>query len=148
VEYLSQPPASNLCGQTCVAMLAGVTINDVASFLGTEGCTNWWHLIKTLRNFGIECADRMVRYRPSQELPTVCIVRIHFADVKNLSHYIVFYNDRWHDPDGGITQKLSSHIRVTSYLEIINYNCSGSFGRRWANTSRVQRAQSRFRCGQ
>jgi hypothetical protein len=75
IKYQYQPPGSSLCGQTCVAMIAGITLEEsIEAFRGKKGGTRTKEVVAALRKLGINCGDPPLTRIKSQELPDTCIV--------------------------------------------------------------------------
>lgn len=115
--HLFQPPGSKLCGQTCVAMLAGVTLEESVRVFGRKGGTNTKQVAEALGKLGIKSGDRLVRPKFLDELPSCCIAKIHFTDAKN-THWTVYRDGLYYDPAYGIYEFPPEYMRVTSYLPV------------------------------
>ena len=61
------------CGQACVAMIAGVTLEEAIVATGKTSRTRTADLKRGLDVFGIPHGDKLIRYRKGNPLPTVCI---------------------------------------------------------------------------
>ena len=89
-----------LCGQACVAMLAGNTIAEVITAMG---CSEWQatmgRMISALNYFGIDHSDIIVytEGRPAV-LPKCCIM---MEKLGRFCHYLVYYNGKYYDPNLG-----------------------------------------------
>ena len=105
-----------LCGQACVAMLAGSTIADVAEAMG---CNEWQatmgRMISALNYFGIDHSDIIVytQGRPAQ-LPKCCIM---MEKMGRYCHYLVHYDGKYYDPNLGVLDDYDMG-KLQGYLEI------------------------------
>ncbi len=124
MQLVRQPEGSNLCGQACVAMIAGITLQAARDliYVDEDGGTHTKHLIKALRASGVECDDKLKRVsRKRPMLPARCIVAIHGPVCKSYKrtrwHWMVSWDGVIYDPDG-CWPELYKDWRVTSYLEI------------------------------
>ena len=108
-------PTKNSCGQTCVAMIAGVSAEDVIKVIG-RGCTSHTDRKKALFHFGISFAEHITRYR-GEKIPNYSICVLHLNKEKN-THCAVWYDGKFYDPYHGILDEHLPGIRVTSYLRI------------------------------
>jgi hypothetical protein len=97
IIYLQQPEKSSLCGQTCVAMIAGVTLEKSLEVFGTKGGTKPKQLIDTLKVLGVNCGDSLVKIIRVISKPPICIVRLHFKESKH-THWTIWYKDHYLDP--------------------------------------------------
>ena len=74
LSHIRQPEGSNLCGQACVAMLAGVTLAEAIRATGTRGRTSTRHVTHALRALG--CRPYSLRRGIPPELGTgLCRLR-------------------------------------------------------------------------
>jgi hypothetical protein len=125
IDHIFQPPGSSLCGQTCVAMIAGVSLKEsIDVFSGKRGGTRTKDVVAALRKLGINCGDQpLTRYR-GDCLPDTCIAKLHF-DHQKQTHWVVWHEGIFYDPsiDGdfilnAIKNKYPEGVRLTSYLPI------------------------------
>ncbi len=132
MKLLQQNPYQ--CGQTCVAMIAGVDIDEAVRACGRVRNTGSEKLRKALYEFGIE-SKPLQRIAKGQmipeELPGLCICLIHFGQ-KHFTHWTIWNGKEkcWYDPSNRgavLDAKFYEHynlkdeflpIRVTSYIEI------------------------------
>jgi hypothetical protein len=125
IKWMQQPEGSSLCGQTCVAMLAGVTLEEsIKSFGGKRGGTRTKELVNAIRKLGINCGDPPLVRINGQCYPDTCIVKLHFDDQTH-THWTLWHNGQFYDPSyiGQYTLycykgKYPEGIRPTSYLPI------------------------------
>lgn len=118
MELVRQPKNSNLCGQACVATIAGVSIEEsIKAFDGTRGKTRTKQVAKALRKFGIECGDRLIRLSGKVNKTSFCMVRLHFNNAKH-THWTMYSNGLFYDPDFGILRAYPERVRQTSFLPI------------------------------
>lgn len=105
-----------LCGQACVAMLAGNTIAEVITAMG---CSEWQatmgRMISALNYFGIDHSDIIVytEGRPAV-LPKCCIM---MEKLGRFCHYLVYYNGKYYDPNLGELEEYDMS-KLQGYLEI------------------------------
>ena len=122
---LRQPEDSSLCGQTCVAMIADVSLAAAIAAVGHRRGTHTKDVIRALRSLDVCCADRLRRIsRARPVIPQKAIVAIvqyvPRADGKRdqrLAHWMVSWNGVIHDP-GGRWPNYDGWT-MTSYLEIM-----------------------------
>jgi hypothetical protein len=117
IKWIQQPEGSSLCGQTCVAMIAGVTLEEsIEAFGGKRSGTRTKDVVIALRKLGIN----------GQCYPDTCIVKLHFDGQKN-THWTIWHEGKFYDPEayhnfflnefmGG--NKYWEGVRQTSYLPI------------------------------
>lgn len=109
-------PADGLCGQSCVAMLAGVTIAEVISVMD---CREWQatmgRVISALNYYGIDHSEVIV-YTEGQEatLPKCCIL---MEKMGLYCHYLVHYDGKFYDSNLGILNDYDMS-KLLGYLEV------------------------------
>lgn len=109
-------PEDGLCGQTCVAMLAGVTIAEVISVMD---CREWQatmgRVISALNYYGIDHSD-VIMYTEGQEttLPKCCIMMERMG---LYCHYLIHYDGKFYDSNLGIITEYDMS-KLLGYLEI------------------------------
>ncbi|MGF7059130.1 DUF1905 domain-containing protein [Brassicibacter mesophilus] len=106
-------PEDGLCGQACIAMLAGVPIEEVISLMKSK---KWQaslsKVIEALDYYGIAHSDKMVyNCKKNKKLPKCCIINTR-------GHLMLFYDGKYYDPGKGIMKEYDQN-QVTGYLEII-----------------------------
>ena len=119
-------PTDRTCGQTCVAMFAGVSVDEAIRVCGTRGGTHSRHLRRGLRALGIACADRAVRPQHFDGLCLAAVVKLRRAGSR-WGHYIVWWNGLYYDPGHGrsytpeeLAELLELHTgRIVSILPVI-----------------------------
>lgn len=106
-----------LCGQACVAMIAGVTIDDVVNVMN---CREWQgtmgKIISALNYYGIGHSDVIVYTNCSGEvkLPKCCVM---IEKLGRFGHYLVQYDGKFYDPNVGIMEEYD-YSKLVGYLEI------------------------------
>lgn len=109
-------PEDGLCGQSCVAMLAGVTIAEVISVMD---CREWQatmgRVISALNYYGIDHSEVIV-YTEGQEatLPKCCIL---MEKMGLYCHYLVHYDGKFYDSNLGVLNDYDMS-KLLGYLEV------------------------------
>ncbi len=111
-------PDDGLCGQTCVAMLAGVTIAEVISDMGfREWQATIGRVIPALNYYGLGHTGTLIYPGGGKEVifPKCCII---IERMGRFGHYLVHYDGKFYDPSLGImeyydTSKLLGYLEVT-----------------------------------
>ena len=115
MEVIIQPE-DGLCGQTCVAMLAGVTIADVIRVMD---CREWQatmgRVISALNYYGIDHTD-IITYTEGADcvLPKCCIMMERMG---RYCHYLVHYDGKFYDSNLGVLEEYDMS-KLLGYLEI------------------------------
>lgn len=109
-------PADGLCGQSCVAMLAGVTIAEVISIMD---CREWQatmgRVISALNYYGIDHSEVIV-YTEGHEatLPKCCIM---MEKMGLYCHYLIHYDGKFYDSNLGVLTEYDMS-KLLGYLEV------------------------------
>ena len=114
IDYIKQP-TEYLCGHACVAMLAGVTVEEVVSVMKNDKGTGKKDIEKALNYYGISQAKTMKKADNSSVLPKVCILKVLLP---KYSHWVLYYDGKYYDPEFGLMEEIYQKARIQSYLEI------------------------------
>ncbi len=106
-----------LCGQVCVAMLAGISIEEVSAVMD---CTEWQatmgRMISALNYFGIPYSNTIIYTDGSAAvLPKCCIM---MEKMGRFCHYLVHFDGKYYDPNLGVMEEYDMS-KLQGYLEII-----------------------------
>ena len=107
IQLVKQPVNSRCCGQACVAMLAGVTLNESVRIFGKRSTTTTKDVVAALRKLGIQCGDRAVRLGKGVWKSGRCMVVVHAKGDKKYLHWVVYGDGRYYDPAAGIAPGLN-----------------------------------------
>lgn len=90
MKLILQPDGSNVCGQSVVAMLMNISLVEAiirfGHVRGTSPNELFYHLN---RHFDMD-TNRLTRINKKKALPSLCIVRICWDDVKSGSHWVIY----------------------------------------------------------
>ena len=115
VEVIIQPE-DGLCGQSCVAMLAGVTIAEVSMVMD---CREWQAtmgmVISALNYYGID-HHNVIIYTEGKPavLPKCCIM---MEKMGRFCHYLVHYDGKFYDSNLGVIDEYDMS-KLLGYLEV------------------------------
>ena len=118
---LLQPDGTPMCGQTCVAMVAGVSLIEASTAIGVSVMkfdgTNADHLIRGLKRLNIKVGrwvDYSTRKKRMVDIPPFAIMSI--VNTKNAwGHWVVVKDGFVYDP--GIGYPLPVHIFEAFIIE-------------------------------
>lgn len=114
ISYLKQPQ-SGYCGQTCMAMLAGISVEEVIKIMkSTKWQVSISKVLETLDYFGFSYKKPIYTHGKKVEFPKCCIINERSCE-KN--HLLVCYNGVFYDPTSGVTQDYQ-YENIIFYLEI------------------------------
>jgi hypothetical protein len=125
MQLVLQPEGSSLCGQACVAMAAGVSLEAATKAVGhgKERGTYTREIIAALRALNISCADRCRRigrvksFLPPRGLIVISRPKKEGRRRRSLFHWMLVWDGVVYDP-GGCWPGGYVDWRITSYLEI------------------------------
>ena len=109
-------PEDGLCGQACVAMLAGNTIAEVITVMD---CREWQatmgRMISALNYYGIDHSD-VINYTEGRDtvLPRCCIM---MEKLGRFCHYLVHFDGKYYDSHAGVMNEYDMS-KLLGYLEI------------------------------
>jgi hypothetical protein len=123
LKLVLQPEGSSLCGQSCVAMIAGISLSQSIKAIGHKRKTRWVELRDALTGLGFSVSEKLTKVQSRSDLPRFCVVRIYWG-ADNTSHWIIKCGGLTYDPISGLNCAeflpfaKKPHVRVTSYGEI------------------------------
>jgi len=115
MELIMQPnPCA--CGQACIAMIANKSIEEVFKVMKTEGPTSIGQLIEALDHYNIKHAEKNVRISKKNPKPSeYAILTVHMP---TYTHWVLFYNHQYYDPEFGLLETCHPEGKITSFLAI------------------------------
>lgn len=121
MRYIRQPLNRGVCGQTCVAMVADVSLEAAIKASGETGGTHATHIIKAFNKLGVKCDQKLTRIKKNGRKPNLCMVVLHLEDGEK--HWTIFVRvedklEAYIDPVAGMLRGYREGIRETSYLQI------------------------------
>lgn len=129
MKLVQQPPDSRLCGQACVAMLCGVSLERAIQLVGRKEGTRTKELAHAIRKLGYHCESRLtvlgenVNWLMAQE--NMLVKMTNYDDqgkrVRNW-HWVVVHDRKVYDPASfDVLSRFHTVImgRPTSYLQVI-----------------------------
>ena len=116
MELIKQPSPTT-CGQACIAMLSGKSMEEVIKDMKTDGPTSIGQLIEILDRYGIKHAEKNRRISKKNPTPSPCSILTVHAD-GGYTHWVLFYNGQYFDPEFGLLEGAYSHGKITSFLGI------------------------------
>jgi len=106
-HFVKQPEPSNLCGQSCVAMIAGITLDESIKVFGKRSGTYTKDVITALQKLNISCGDKLIRISKTQKKSDFCMVVVRAKKFKRYDHWVVFKDGQYYDPAIGIANDLN-----------------------------------------
>lgn len=113
IEYIHEPTDLQ-CGQAVIAMLAGVSVDEVISVVDTDRETKLRDMFSALDYFGISYnSERKCAYDVS-DLPAICILSL---ETPRCWHWSLWHKGTVYDPEHGILSDFPESNRKF-YFEI------------------------------
>lgn len=121
MELLSQPTGSSLCGQTCLAMILDIGLNEAIKLVGHKRGTQTKHLTAHFNS------SKTLRGLPKNDEVALCICRPAGRAKKGGWHWIVWNKGRIYDPDC-IVKCIYSHedykaifnLEISSHIKVLS----------------------------
>jgi hypothetical protein len=129
MDLIRQPEGSSLCGQACIAMVAGVSLERAIAAVGhgRRGGTVTREIVRALRSLGVECAEKLRSVNrkrpvlPKRAIVNICkyVVRPDGKRKQRFAHWMVTWDGEIYDPGGAWPEVYRENgWTITSYLEI------------------------------
>lgn len=114
ISYLKQPQ-NGYCGQTCLAMLAGIPVDEVIKIMkSTKWQASISKVLETLDYFGFSYKRPVYTHGKKVEFPKCCIINVRSCEN---NHLLVYYDSVFYDPASGVTRDYQ-YESIIFYLEI------------------------------
>ncbi|MBP1924430.1 hypothetical protein J2Z76_000283 [Sedimentibacter acidaminivorans] len=114
ISYKKQPDIG-FCGQTCLAMLAGISVDEVIKLMKSK---KWQasisKVIESLDYFGFSHEEPVYTYGQMVEFPKCCIINVRGYEK---SHLIVYFDGIFYDPTSDVTNDYK-YENIISYITI------------------------------
>ena len=110
-------PTPETCGQACIAMIAGKTVEEVIKDMKTNGPTSIGQLIEALDFYGIKHSERNTRISKKNPVPhEFSILTVH-TNI-GYTHWTLLYDGKYYDPEFGLIEGEYTYGKITSFLGI------------------------------
>ena len=97
MQLIQQPVNSKVCGQACVAMARGCTLEEAVGKVGRGWrSTQTKDLVKGLRDV-FRCPSRLRKITPKTPLPARAVVKLSFRGKRGW-HWVLWWDGRVYDP--------------------------------------------------
>lgn len=115
-RYKKQPKNSWLCGETCIAMLSGKSLDEICSMIGKkkEKGTKTKTLVTILRRLGYDVPNRLICCSTQ---PLFAIAKQPLHGKNGNWHWVLIWNGKKYDPSG---KHPHYDMPLSSYLLIRN----------------------------
>ncbi|WP_019850278.1 DUF1905 domain-containing protein [Desulfitobacterium sp. PCE1] len=114
ISYLKQPH-NGYCGQTCLAMLAGISVDEVIKIMkSTKWQASISKVLEALDYFGFSYKKPVYTHGEKVMFPKCCIIN---TKGHGKSHLLVYFDGVFYDPTTGVSKDYP-HETIISYIEI------------------------------
>lgn len=114
INFLKQPDNGS-CGQTCIAMLAGISVDEVIKIMkSTKWQASISKVLETLDYLGIAYHKVVYTHGQKFNLPKCCILNVKGNEK---SHLLVHFHGVFYDPVYSIMHDYE-YEKIISYIEI------------------------------
>ena len=114
---LVKQPTFETCGQACIAMIVGKTIEEVIKDMKTSGPTSIGQLIEALDFYGIKHSEKNTRISKKNPAPfEYSILTVHTN--AGYTHWALLFDNKYYDPEFGLIDGEYTHGKITSFLGI------------------------------
>lgn len=105
---------SGNCGQACISMLTGVSIEEVCKMMCTSGGTTIGQIMDALNQYNVRHAEKNIRLsKKNSIIPDIAILTVHFPEY---THWVLHYKGTYYDSEFGEMYEYTNG-RITSFLE-------------------------------
>lgn len=116
MDWVYQGKGTRLCGQACVAMIAGITLDEAVKLFGTKGGTRTKHVVDAFNKLGVK-TGKLTRVSKKNKKTDLCMVVIHYS-FSNRKHWTIWNKDKYYDPSIGVLTEYPLSVRETSFLPV------------------------------
>lgn len=116
IEYIKEP-TGYLCGQSVIAMLAGVSVDNVIDIMQTDKGTSISMIRDALKWYGLKTTTKTrLKYTPGIPLPDCCILSLRLP---GYGHWSLYYKGKYYDPEFGVSDKLPKQAKLCYFWEVV-----------------------------
>lgn len=114
IKYVKEP-TGYLCGQSCIAMLADVSVDEVIDVMETDKGTSVAAIDEALTYYGFKHAKTRKRFKADTILPDICILSLQLP---GYGHWSLYYKGTFYDPEFGVLRECPTNASLDYYWEI------------------------------
>lgn len=103
------------CGQAVLAMLAGVSAEEIIALVKTDRETKLRDMLFCLEHFGIKYSAQRVSVQNKEQLPPICILSL---ETPKCWHWSLYAGGIFYDPEYGVLEDFPPSKR-RYYFEIL-----------------------------
>jgi RimJ/RimL family protein N-acetyltransferase len=114
IKYVKEP-TGYLCGQTVIAMLANISVDDVIDVIGHDRGTSVGEIDNALTWYGIKHGKRQ-KCNEDAVLPEISILSLKLP---GYGHWSLYYKGKIYDPEFGVLENFPPNSKLNHYWEIM-----------------------------
>ena len=115
MKFIEQPYHSKKCGQACLAMITGKTVEEICSALENNWSTSMDRDIQRYLNRNDFSTSITYNHKLSfEKIPNNSIIRVCYPN--EAAHFVVKHKDKIYDPSVGIIDQMLAYVKITHYL--------------------------------
>ena len=107
VKHIYEPTPLQ-CGQAVLAMLSGISVDEIADMCSNHKETTLKDMKETLKKLGIKCDDKRVELTRKEQLPKVAILSL---ETPKCWHWSLYFNGVFYDPEYCILDDFPPSVR-------------------------------------
>ena len=107
IEYIHEPTDLQ-CGQAVLAMVTGLTAEQVAGELGNDRETKLCEMKSFLRGHGVRVSDKRIQIMRRDELPPLCLLSL---ETPRCWHWSLYCEGLFYDPEHGVLEDFPESAR-------------------------------------
>ncbi len=107
IQYIHEPTDLQ-CGQAVLAMITGISVEQVAEELCNDRETNLKEMKGFLRRHGLWVSDERVQITEKSELPALCMLS---CETPRCWHWSLFHEGTFYDPEHGVMDDFPKAAR-------------------------------------
>lgn len=98
IKYIKEPTPLQ-CGQAVLAMLSGLSVEEIIKTVGTERETDLKMMLSALDTLGITYNNSRIAVTAREELPSICILSL---ETPRCWHWSLYFKGVFYDPEHGV----------------------------------------------
>jgi len=114
IKYVKEP-TGYLCGQSVIAMLVNVSVDEAIDVIGHDRGTSTAEIDEALTYYGIKHGKTRKKYNADTILPEICILSLQLP---GYGHWSLYYKGTYYDPEFGVSKKCPPKAKLCYYWEI------------------------------
>ena len=107
IQYIHEPTELQ-CGQAVLAMVTGLTAEQVCRELGNDRETNLREMKSFLRSHDVWVAEERIPVMRKEELPDLCLLSL---ETPRCWHWSLYCEGEFYDPERGMMKDFPESVR-------------------------------------